>query len=552
MTQDLIVVDSHVHFHVCFDAEKALSSAHRNFQAITKNSADIINLFPCLLLTEMHGENWFTQHSNQVNQSPNKCYQLGRWSLRPTSETHSLLAVDDSGATIALIAGRQIITQEKLEVLSLLTSEIVNDGLSLQETIDQIQEIGGIPVLPWGVGKWIGKRGQIITELLSSQSANQIYLGDNSGRPAGWKYPPNFQLAKRQGITILPGTDPLPITHEANRIGSYGFTVEGSLDWDYPRTNLLAKLNSPDTLITSYGKQENPWQFLKNQISLRLNSKSKKSSKQTVMATEEMMENTPIAKGMTIAGATSRSAATSSNSQFPETADIETSSDDYAARFSGAIGTWLLAIQEQATLNMLRDYPNASVLDVGGGHGQLTPALLSKGYKVTVLGSDESCQNRIHPYVEVGDCQFQVGNVLALPYENNAFDFVISFRFLAHINQWKQFISELARVAKIAVIVDYPTVRSFNSIAPLLFGFKKGVEQNTRPYLSYEEDQLNTYFQSLGLIPAQRYAQFFWPMVLHRMMKSPKLSAFLEGFVRPIGLTRLLGSPVILMSLKEH
>ena len=65
-----------------------------------------------------------------------------------------------------------------------------------------------------------------------------------------------------------------------------------------------------------------------------------------------------------------------STGDFSETADIETSSDDYAARFAGEIGAWLLKVQEEATLRMLAAYPNAKILDVGGGHGQLTGALI--------------------------------------------------------------------------------------------------------------------------------------------------------------------------------
>ena len=256
--------------------------------------------------------------------------------------------------------------------------------------------------------------------------------------------------------------------------------------------------------------------------------------------------------GTTITGGSSADAATSSSSRFPETADIETSSDNYAARFSGPIGDWLLKVQEKATLAMLEPYKNGTVLDVGGGHGQLTPALIDKGYQVTVLGSDESCQHRISQWVNEGSCQFQVGNVLALPYEDNAFDVVISYRFLAHVTQWQTFLSELSRVAKHAIVVDYPTVRSFNSIAPLLFKLKKGVERNTRPYISYQESQLLDYLKSIGMKPSDRYAQFFWPMVLHRMLKSPQISALLEGTVRPFGLSALLGSPVILKSLKPN
>lgn len=241
-----------------------------------------------------------------------------------------------------------------------------------------------------------------------------------------------------------------------------------------------------------------------------------------------------------------------STNNFPETADIETSSDDYASRFSGEIGAWLLKVQEEATLKMLADYPQATILDVGGGHGQLTEPLINHGYQVTVLGSDESCQHRIQSLVHQNRCSFQVGNVLDLPYPDNSFDVAIAYRFMAHVTNWQQFVKELARVAKKAVIIDYPTVRSANAIAPYLFKLKKGVEGNTRPFICYQEQDLLDFFTSIGLKKGDRYAQFFWPMVLHRMLKSVKISSVLENSIRLTGLTHFFGSPAIAKFIPEN
>ncbi|MEB3282419.1 MAG: class I SAM-dependent methyltransferase [Lyngbya sp.] len=233
------------------------------------------------------------------------------------------------------------------------------------------------------------------------------------------------------------------------------------------------------------------------------------------------------------------------NSNFPETADIETSSEGYASRFSGTVGTWMLNIQTEATLQMLQAYPQATVLDVGGGHGQITAPLIANNYQVTVLGSAEVCQARIQPWLDNNRCAFQVGNVLDLPYPDNAFDVVISYRFLAHVTQWQKFLFELARVAKTAVIIDYPTVQSVNAIAPYLFKFKKRLEGNTRRFICYQEAELQGYLKSRGLQLTERYPQFLFPMVVHRMLKSPSISSTLEQSVRSLKLTHFFGSPVI-------
>jgi 2-polyprenyl-3-methyl-5-hydroxy-6-metoxy-1,4-benzoquinol methylase len=229
-----------------------------------------------------------------------------------------------------------------------------------------------------------------------------------------------------------------------------------------------------------------------------------------------------------------------------ETADIETSSDDYARRFSGRVGAWFLNIQRDATLRMLAPLPHATLLDVGGGHGQLAGPLSSQGYKVTVLGSDVSCRQRIAPLVENGLCEFRVGDVLNLPYPDQAFDMVISFRLLPHVTHWQQLLSELCRVARTSVILDYPTLHSVNYIAPQLFRFKKRLEGNTRPYACFDETQIVNSVTPLGFARTDRYPEFFLPMVLHRALKAPGLSALFEGFFRRLGLTARFGSPVIL------
>jgi 2-polyprenyl-3-methyl-5-hydroxy-6-metoxy-1,4-benzoquinol methylase len=236
----------------------------------------------------------------------------------------------------------------------------------------------------------------------------------------------------------------------------------------------------------------------------------------------------------------------------PETADVETSSDDYARRFYGEIGSWFLRIQEEAVLRMLTPYPGASVLDVGGGHGQLTGSLIRNGFKVSVLGSAEACKKRIKEFIDKGSCEFVTGNIIELPYPDRAFDVAISFRLLPHMSRWKGLIKELTRVARKAVIVDYPSKRSINFFSPSLFEFKKSLEGNTRPFTLFSESELLAVFKLCNFIYAERYAEFFLPMVLHRVLKSPGFSSLTEKLCCFFGLTRLFGSPVILKLISEE
>lgn len=225
--------------------------------------------------------------------------------------------------------------------------------------------------------------------------------------------------------------------------------------------------------------------------------------------------------------------------------DLETSSEAYAARFAGRAGAWMLGVQERALLRLLAPWRAATILDVGGGHGQVTGALIERGDEVTVLGSDPRCQQRIAPLVDSGRCRFVTGDLLDLPYPDRAFDVVISLRLLPHVEAWPRLVAELARVARDAVIVDYPTTRSLNCLTPVLFGAKRRVEGNTRPYRLFREAELLEAFAAHGFARRGRDAQFFWPMVLHRLVDRPALSRTLEGPCRLSGLTAWLGSPVI-------
>lgn len=236
---------------------------------------------------------------------------------------------------------------------------------------------------------------------------------------------------------------------------------------------------------------------------------------------------------------------------YTETPDIETSSEGYAERFGGEIGEWFLQVQERATLRAMAEWDGATVLDVGGGHGQLTYPLLRSGYRVTVLGSAPECESRIRQYVDSGSCKFEVGDLLDLPFGDESFDVVISFRLVPHIEQWQILVSELARVARRAVIIDYPSLISANLMAPLLFKLKRRFEGNTRRYRSFSEKELVRAFERQGFVRVQRYPEFFLPMVVHRALKQRRVSEAVERLFRCVGLTTLFGSPVILKLVRE-
>jgi len=230
---------------------------------------------------------------------------------------------------------------------------------------------------------------------------------------------------------------------------------------------------------------------------------------------------------------------------FEETADIETASDDYAARFTGEVGAWFLERQTMITLALLKDFPGAAALDVGGGHGQLTAPLVEAGYQLTVTGSDDICRKRLEPMIAAGKCAWQTCDNLRLPYGDKAFDVVLSFRLLPHVNRWRDFLAEICRVAGQTVIFDYPDRRSTNILYESLFAVKKKMEGNTRPFTLFSRGQITEALAAGGFAQPRLCPQFFWPMVVHRKLGRRALSAAMEKTAAVCGLTQFFGSPVI-------
>ena len=228
-----------------------------------------------------------------------------------------------------------------------------------------------------------------------------------------------------------------------------------------------------------------------------------------------------------------------------EDADVLTSSEGYARRFAGPVGRFFLDRQAASTLELLRPFPGASVLDVGGGHGQVTGPLVAAGHAVTILGSEPSCEARVREWTGTGRARFVAGDLLAPPLPDRSHDVVLSYRLLPHVRRWPDLVAVLCRLARLAVVVDYPTRRSVNAAAGLLFGLKKGVEGDTRPFLVFSDAEVEGEFARHGFRPTGRRPQFFFPMALHRGLGSAGLARGLEGLTSAVGLTRGLGSPVI-------
>ena len=239
-----------------------------------------------------------------------------------------------------------------------------------------------------------------------------------------------------------------------------------------------------------------------------------------------------------------------------ERPDVETASDHYAERrFAGAAGRWLLAQQSRAVASVLARIGDAPLraLEVGGGHGQITPLLLERGHHVVVHGSDEVCFSRIEPMrrSHPGRLERCTAHLPALPFADASFDVVIAVRLLGHVTEWRALLAEMARLARRFVIVEFARKSdafALQTLRDAVFSLKHRVEGTTRPFFAYPEPALVAELERYGFRRVTTVGQFALPMVAHRMLRSPAISAGLERALRLAGVGDRLRSPAILLA----
>jgi len=253
----MIYFDAHVHIQENFSIDILFDSARRNFsRQMQQYSPDQPAAF-FLLLAEAKNSNYYTDLKKKAD--THRYLSPGGWQVATTPEPESLLLTRDDwpAGRLFLLAGRQLVSAEKLEVLALATSAILADHQALHETVEAVRSRKGLAVLPWGAGKWLGKRGK-------------LFVGDNGGRPSFWPTPRPFIAADTRGIKLLPGSDPLPLPEEELRVGSYGGRVEGNCSNDCPAAELRKLLTTQSQKIIPFGRRLSAWQFVRTQLALRL------------------------------------------------------------------------------------------------------------------------------------------------------------------------------------------------------------------------------------------------------------------------------------------
>lgn len=265
-------VDTHVHYYDCFEPEDFLTTAAEALLP-DKVAPETGKIHGALCLTETAGTNWFARLMDGIVDSDGQSDQ--GWQIMPTLEDVAVVARTERDERLAIVAGRQIISDERLEVLALGYRGDGRNGGSARSIIDRLAKRGAIPILPWGVGKWTGQRKRVVIDLLENPSA-PFLLGDNGGRLSIISEPKIFQKAREHGVGILPGSDILPFPRCLPRLGSYGIEWPTCISAETPFEELSALIWHELESSRPFGRLESLPSFLRNQTAIQLRRLTKR------------------------------------------------------------------------------------------------------------------------------------------------------------------------------------------------------------------------------------------------------------------------------------
>lgn len=260
-----VAADTHVHIYPNHDLRVFFESGFRNLSGLVPADKIADTALVCCL-TEGRGHHAFRDLA------------AGRLAL-PEGYTctpgpdPAALRVEHDGRALHLVAGRQVVTRERLEVLALTVDADLPDDGPVGATLAAARDAGAVPVLSWSPGKWFGGRGRTIREILDQATPGGLLLGDTTLRPTCWPEPLLMKHGRSRGIAILAGSDPLPQLGEESYVGTYGIVAQVPFDAGKPASSLRDLLRS-DKALELRGRRCGPLEMVRRWNRHRTNKPS--------------------------------------------------------------------------------------------------------------------------------------------------------------------------------------------------------------------------------------------------------------------------------------
>lgn len=237
-----LIADTHVHIYPCYGIKLALDTLRTNLSLLDGQAVSMA------FLAERSDCHFFVEFEANAARSLSSEMEI--------RYLDNALHLREAGyPDLYIFPGRQIITREKLEILSLTTDRQIPDGLRAREVIDRIRRENGLPVLSWAPGKWFFKRKKVVEDLLAANQPGSLLIGDTTLRPTCWLQPLLMRKAVRKGFTVISGSDPLPFAGEEQVMGRYGISIDSDFDLYDPVRSIRSLLAQPGLKPSLIGRR---------------------------------------------------------------------------------------------------------------------------------------------------------------------------------------------------------------------------------------------------------------------------------------------------------
>jgi SAM-dependent methyltransferase len=221
-----------------------------------------------------------------------------------------------------------------------------------------------------------------------------------------------------------------------------------------------------------------------------------------------------------------------------------------AVRFGGPIGRLLSESQDEVITAFLAPIAGRRILDVGTGTGRAAVALALKGAVVTGVDASEEmlAVARRRAADASAAVTFDRGDAHGLAYPDRSFDAVVCLRVLMHTPGWRASLSELCRVARDRVVIDYPALVSAAAIQAVARRAVAAAGGRVEAYRVFTDRAVREVLEGCGYRVVDRHRQFVLPIALHKRLGSVAATERIEGALDRLGLRSVVGSPVTLVA----
>jgi hypothetical protein len=244
-----IRVDTHAHLYPHYPLKAWCDAAHRNLGVSDEQVGAVF-------IVDRAGQDSFARFRTDG-------VAFGVWREFAIDSGESLSeegSFEWDGKKLSILRGVQYVSLERIEVLGLGVGRSLSDGAPAAELIDGIGQEGGVACLPWSPGKWLGKRGAVISKLMRHTAPERLTFGDIVLRSSWGPYSPLLARAKKSGFTVLLGTDPLPRDGDSVLVGSFGveLSVDGVLSQGQQVLELIQTRFLEGNNLRTWGTRNSP------------------------------------------------------------------------------------------------------------------------------------------------------------------------------------------------------------------------------------------------------------------------------------------------------